>query len=271
MLFLRHFYLIVSVLILSTATAFADYQLQRPVFSGGGGKLIGTSYQMRTIVIGQNMTPIQVSNDTYTTNANSAYVLMLAMDNAPEFNGTDNYYVADNLTVNPNDFRGASIGEILNQMSDDYSDIDYDTEFGLALTGVSNSNGRWQYSIDNGQNWTDIIAVSDENALLLADDSQTRLRFQPNMNYLGGYPGDITFRIWDQYRGNTGDTDINLNDASWVYTVSESSGILIGNIMAVPVAVPSLSFWGIFFLSGILIYFSLKIMRQKIKPVWVKC
>jgi hypothetical protein len=35
---------------------------------------------------------------------------------------------------------------------------------------------------------------------------------------LGGYPGDITFRIWDQYRGDTGDANVNQEDSSWVYT-----------------------------------------------------
>jgi len=58
---------------------------------------------------------------------------------------------------------------------------------------------------------------------------------------------------------------VNLNNTSWVYTVSENSGILIGNVMAVPVAVPSLNFCGLLFLTGILIYFSLQRMRQKIQ------
>ena len=196
---------------------------------------------------------------------------MLAPDNAPVFNGADDYYVAEDLTVNPAESNGANIGEVLNQMSDDYSDIDNDTEFGLALTGVNNANGQWQYSTDSGQNWTDIVVLSNDNALLLADDSQTRLRFQPHMDYMGGYPGDITFRIWDQYRGSSGDINVNLQDSSWIYTVSASSGILFGNVMAVPVAVPSLNFLGFAFLLGILIYFNLKIMRQKIIPVNLNC
>jgi len=271
MLCVKHLFIHFTVFFLSTGIAFADYQLRRPVFSSGGGHLSGTPYQMRTVVIGQNMTPMQLSNDTYATQANSGYVLMLAPDNAPIFNGDDDYYVADNLTVNPAEFNGASIGEVLNQLSDDYSDIDNDTEFGLAVSGVNNANGQWQYSTDSGQSWTDIVVVSDDNALLLADDSQTRMRFQPNMDYMGGYPGDITFRIWDQYRGDSGDTNVNLKDSSWIYTVSANSGILFGNVMEVPVAVPSLNCWGIAFLLGSLIYFSLKITRQKKISVQVNC
>ncbi|MBF0449769.1 MAG: hypothetical protein HQK75_03630 [Candidatus Magnetomorum sp.] len=260
---IRQSFIIITLLLFSNGLVFGEYQIEKPVFSGGGGHLTGTQYQMRTVIIGQNMTPMKLSNAVYSTQANSGYVLMLAPNNAPEFNQSDDYFVANNLTVNPAEFNGASIGEVLNQMTEAFSDIDYDTEFGLALTGVSNANGQWQYSTDNGNTWTDIFVVSDDNALLLADDDQTRLRFKPNMDYLGGYPGDIKFRIWDQYRGSTGDTNINIDDASWVYTVSENSGTLIGNIMAVPVAVPSLDMWGFFFLFGMLLYFSLKMMRQK--------
>jgi hypothetical protein len=217
-----------TVFFLSIGVSVADYQINQPVFSGGGGQLTGSSYQMRTVIIGQNMTPVKLSNDTYITQANSGYVLMLSQDNAPIFTGGDKYYVADNLTVNPAEFNGATIGEVLNQMTGDYSDIDHDTQFGIAVTGVSNANGQWQFSTDSGQSWNDIEVVSDDNTLLLADDTQTRLRFQPDKDFMGGYPGDITFRIWDQYRGNTGDLNVNLNDASWIYTVSKNSGLLIG-------------------------------------------
>jgi len=113
MSFIRQYFFIFAVTFISTGAALADYQLERPVFSGGGGHITGTQYQMRTVVIGQNMSPMKLSNDTYSTQANSGYVLMLAPNNAPEFNGSDGYYVADNLTVNPAEFNGASISEVL--------------------------------------------------------------------------------------------------------------------------------------------------------------
>jgi len=264
----KNFILLCALLLICTGVAIAaDYQLERPVFSGGGGPLVGTQFQMRTVVVGQNMMPMKISNASYATQANSGYVLMLSPNNAPKFNGADDYYVADNLTVNPDEFYGATISDVLKQMSDTYSDIDVDTDFGLAVTDVTNTNGQWQYSTDNGQSWTDILSVSDSNALLLADDTQTRLRFKPDMDYMNGYPGDITFRIWDQYRGVTGDDNVNLNDSSWVYTVSKNSGTLIGNIMAVPVAVPSMDLWGFLFLFSLLVYFSFKKMQPGIRDV----
>jgi len=267
MLLIRNFLLIVTLILANLGISIADYELERPVFSGGGGHVTGTEFQMRTVVIGQNMMPIKISNSSYSTQANSGYVLMLAPNNAPKFDGKDDYIVADNLTVNPAEFEGATISEVLQQMSEKYSDIDQDTDFGLAVTNVSNTNGQWQYSTDSGQTWTNILTVSETNALLLADDEETRMRFKPDMDYMNGYPGDITFRIWDQYRGKTGDHNVNLKDASWVYTVSKNSGTLIGNIMAVPVAVPSMNFWGFYLLLGLLLYFSFKMMRPKMSII----
>jgi len=268
---LRMFWTVMLVILTAASLVIAsDYKLERPVFSGGGGALQGTDYHMRTVVVGQNMPTAQLSNNTFSTQANSGYVLMLAPNNAPKFKSNKDYYVADDLWVNPHEFNGASIANVLEQMKNDYSDIDHeiysDQKFGLAVTGVNNAQGQWQYSTDNGAAWTDIDDVSDTSALLLADDEQTRLRFLPNMDYMGGFPGEINFRIWDQYRGKTGDTNIDLTDASWVYTVNkiENTGILLGNVMAVPMAVPSMNEWGIMFFLGILLYSSLRmIYRQR--------
>ncbi|KPA18850.1 conserved hypothetical protein, secreted [Candidatus Magnetomorum sp. HK-1] len=255
-----------ALILLCACNGFASttYQIQRPVFSGGGGQITGTEYKMRTVVIGQNMTPSKLSNNSYSTQANSGYVLMLAPNNAPKFTGEDNYYIAENLKVNPNDFNGATINEVLKHMSGDYSDIDYDTEFGLALTGVNNANGQWQYSLDNGANWIDILVASENNSLLLAADDQTRLRFKPDMDYLDGYPGDVTFRIWDQYRGTTGQSNVDVNETSWVYTFSNTNGILVGSIMDVPVAVPTLNGWGLLLFFATLLYFSMKMKGSQI-------
>jgi len=263
MKFLKKTLFVLIILFACKGFASTNFQIKQPVFSGGGGQLTGTQYKMRTVIIGQNMTPSKLSNDNYSTQANSGYVLMLSPNNAPKFTGEENYYVAENLKVNPSVFNGATIKDVLNNMNGDYSDIDHDTKFGLALTSVNNANGQWQYSIDNGATWTDIIVASDDNALLLADDDQTRLRFKPDMDYMDGYPGDVTFKIWDQYRGETGQSDVDVKDSSWVYTFSKSSGILVGSIMEIPVAVPTLNGFGFVLFFGMLLYFSFKVLNNR--------
>ncbi len=82
----------------------------------------------------------------------------------------------------------------------------YDTsgniEMGVALTSADNSHGKWQFSLDNGSNWTDVGTVSETLARLLPADSTARLRFVPNANWNGG--ASIAFRAWDETIGTVG-------------------------------------------------------------------
>ena len=267
---IRNIFSTFLLIILSTSLVFAvsepDYNIERPVFSGGGGKLTGSQFQMRTVVVGQNMTAMKLSNNTYTTDANSGYVLMLAPNNPPVFNTDEEFYITADMIVNPYAQDGVTIGGIINQMSDAITDLDNDTEFGIALTNISNAYGQWQYSTDNGSSWTDIYSVSEDNALLLADDSDTRLRFVPTSGYMGEYPpGDLIFRIWDQYRGESGDY-VNVNESSWADTLSQNFSVIIGDFVPLLTAVPTLTEWGqlIFFL--ILVYMSFRVMnRQRVR------
>ncbi|MDP1724227.1 MAG: Ig-like domain-containing protein [Alphaproteobacteria bacterium] len=72
---------------------------------------------------------------------------------------------------------------------------------GIAITALDNSNGVWQYSINDGFDWTDINAASDNAALLLKADTHTSMRFVPNLNYNG--PATFSYRAWDQSDGNS--------------------------------------------------------------------
>ena len=77
-------------------------------------------------------------------------------------------------------------------------DVDETTQFGVAVVGADNSNGRWQYTT-NGSNgtWHDIISPQPTNALVLQGQhgGQDRIRFAPSLNYNG--PTSLTFKLWD--------------------------------------------------------------------------
>src|SRR5262249_9421305 len=54
--------------------------------------------------------------------------------------------------------------------------------------------------------------VSGTSARLLASDTQTRIRFVPNLNFNGSIGSGITFRAWDQTSGSNGGTaDVSTN------------------------------------------------------------
>src|SRR5690606_5777022 len=72
---------------------------------------------------------------------------------------------------------------------DRITDIDAGALEGIAVTAVTNTNGTWQWSIDDGQIWSDFSGVSPSSARLLAADDQTRVRFVPGANYFGTATG----------------------------------------------------------------------------------
>ncbi|MEG4494677.1 DUF4347 domain-containing protein, partial [Microcoleus sp. D3_18_C4] len=106
---------------------------------------------------------------------------------------------------------------------------------GIAITALNTANGTWQYTT-NGTNWNNAPAVSATNALLLASDANTKLRFVPNTGYNGTVANAITFAAWDRIVGTNGTTanyttDRTNNTTSSVF----SSAIETANITINPV------------------------------------
>ena len=89
---------------------------------------------------------------------------------------------------------------------DNVTDDDAGAVTGIALTAVDATNGTWFFTTDGGLNWDSVGAVSDDAALLLAADADTRLYFQPAPDFNGTVAAAITFRAWDQSSGTNGGT-----------------------------------------------------------------
>jgi hypothetical protein len=129
-------------------------------------------------------------------------------NNAPVLN-TGFSHTLPSIIFHDEDNAGVSIEELLGES---VTDVDPGAVVGLAVLGVNESEqGRFEYSIDGGESWSPVPAVSDASALLLGDAS--RVRFAP-------HPGDMgtitfTFRAWDQTSGVVGGT-ADLSDPSSV-------------------------------------------------------
>ncbi|WP_236508581.1 beta strand repeat-containing protein, partial [Tychonema sp. BBK16] len=74
---------------------------------------------------------------------------------------------------------------------------------GIAITNLDTTNGTWQYTT-NGTTWNNAPAVSPTNALPLASNPNTSLRFVPNPGFNGTVTNAITFAAWDQITGING-------------------------------------------------------------------
>ncbi len=164
------------------------------------------------------------------------YIQFVPINDAPVLNPL----LVQNLTAISEDpliNNGNLVSELLGNA---VTDLDTGAVLGIAVTEIDNTNGTWQYSIDNanGPNWIDFGTPSAVEARLLGADA--RIRFVPNLGY-SGTPTGITFRAWDQSRGIPGGTvDISdLNAIAGSKPFSEASTTATINVLpvnTVPVA-----------------------------------
>jgi 6-phosphogluconolactonase (cycloisomerase 2 family) len=92
---------------------------------------------------------------------------------------------------------------------------------GLAITGVDNTHGHWQFTTNAGLDWSDVGTPSNGQALLLAPDAGTRLRFVPDAGFTGAIADAVTFRAWDQTSGMAGSTaDTSLNGGLFAFSAA---------------------------------------------------
>jgi hypothetical protein len=103
---------------------------------------------------------------------------------------------------------------------------------GIAVTAIDTANGTWQYSTDNGANWSPLGPVATDAARLLPADANTRVRFVPNADFVGKIATGITFRAWDQTTGTaggTGDTTSNGSSTSFS-SATETASVYVINL-----------------------------------------
>lgn len=148
-------------------------------------------------------------------------VVVNSTNAAPVLNG------ANDLNSIGEDAVGNGATPVSALLAGQVSDADPAALNGIAVIGVDNSNGDWQYSIDNGTTWITFAAPDVNNARLLADTSL--VRFVPDANWNGTVTKGITFHAWDQTDGVVGGaTDItgagNLADNFDAVSYSSNDG-----------------------------------------------
>jgi len=116
--------------------------------------------------------------------------------------GTD----GDDDATNNNNNPGTTVATLLSRTGGT-SDVD-SSPLGLAVVGIDNTNGTYQFSTDGGTSFSDFSgAEATDSATLLAEDGL--VRFVPDADYNGSTTGGITFKAWDQFAGSNGQTGID--------------------------------------------------------------
>jgi Ca2+-binding RTX toxin-like protein len=89
--------------------------------------------------------------------------------------------------------KGTSVANLIKGL---ITDTDKNPQ-GIAVTGVDNSNGTWQYTLDGGANWINLGTLSDSSATLLSagvvlyDGSLTNLPSQQGWLQFGNVPSPL--------------------------------------------------------------------------------
>lgn len=81
-----------------------------------------------------------------------------------------------------------------------FRDVDGDPFAGVAVVGLTGTGGTWQFSVDDGANWTNFGAVSATTTPVLA--GADRVRFLPVAGFIG--KPTIQMRAWDGSDGTAG-------------------------------------------------------------------
>jgi Calx-beta domain/FG-GAP-like repeat/Bacterial Ig domain len=147
----------------------------------------------------------------------------------------------------PAPFRGAGGTPVSSIVVLGSNVTDTDRIIGIAITELgTDSNGTWYFTTDNGIQWAPIGDVSENNALLLTANTDTRIYFQPAANYFGFTDDAITFRAWDTSRGASGTKfDVSVNGGTTAFsfdTDTASLNVLAVNdspVIVVPVTTPT--------------------------------
>jgi len=146
-------------------------------------------------------------------------------------------------TVNP---LGDTVESIVASAGGDrITDVDSGALEGIAVIGVDDANGTWEFSTDGGSIWNSFVAggvangaIDDTTAVLLG--ASDRVRFVPNAGY-SGPAGTITFRAWDQtagFRGQTG-VDVSFNGGTTPFsTVTETATLNVDAVGGVSTTTP---------------------------------
>lgn len=101
----------------------------------------------------------------------------------------------------------ANVGVLASELLGNVVDQDANALKGLLIIGVDAAvaqYGRFEYTTNAGVTWRDLSLVSEDAALPLKADVQTRIRFVPHESFQGTLANALRFRAWDQTSGFAG-------------------------------------------------------------------
>ncbi|MCW5590151.1 MAG: cadherin domain-containing protein [Legionellales bacterium] len=169
----------------------------------------------------------------FSTASETASVTVTAVNDAPVLDNSGDL-VLTTITEDQTTNNGNLISDILSSHdSDPISDVDSGAVEGIAIYNLNSGNGTWEYSTDNGSNWSAVGAVDANNALLLR--ATDKIRFIPDGE--NSDTASVDFYAWDQTSGTAGNkVDVTTRGTTTAFsTASETAVITVTAVNDAPV------------------------------------
>ncbi len=153
-------------------------------------------------------------------------------NDAPVLDNSVALFLSDVLQDNASPV-GDTIANILaSGRSDPITDVDPGAVEGIAVIGVDDANGTWQYSRDGGSSWRSFVGdgVADgsiDNLAAILLNTADQIRYVPAIGY-SGTAGLMQFRAWDQTSGSAGDVgqDVSVQGGTTAFSTAVESATL---------------------------------------------
>lgn len=118
---------------------------------------------------------------------------------------------------------------------DNVTDVDAQSQLGIAIVGADTSHGTWYFTTDGGGTWQTFTVATESSAKLLTADPYTRLYFRPNTGFSGTLSDALTFRAWDQRTGAVYGNTLANGNATAYSTATDTIAITIVSSNHAPV------------------------------------
>lgn len=147
------------------------------------------------------------------------------------------------LKRNAGETEGTLVADIIASVLplDMITDANALAEEGMAVIGVTSTNGIWQYFDPSDESgWNDIENPAESMPLLLPADDEFRIRFVPNADFCGIVDPGITFRAWDRlgnFDAGSPDTSINGGNTPFSSSIETAEIIVFCNDYFLPLIV----------------------------------
>ncbi|MCP4712883.1 MAG: hypothetical protein GY869_30010, partial [Planctomycetes bacterium] len=167
------------------------------------------------------------STSAFSVDTDNTTIVVAAVNDAPVLTGA----MPDLTGITEDDL--TNTGELVSDIVDDsISDVDSGALEGIVITDVT-GNGSWQYSIDDGTNWSEVGTVAENSALALG--GADKVRYVPDGE--NAETPTFTFRAWDQ-TSQTAGTKIDASttgDTTAYSLVSDTASLAVTAVNDAPV------------------------------------